>query len=40
MAIESENYEEIIRMYTTSNFFGKLNAILRYSKRDMFLLSA
>jgi hypothetical protein len=38
--IESDNYDEIIRMYTKDDVFPKLNAQLRFAKRDMFLLSA
>jgi len=38
--IESNNNEEIIKMYTKKDVFPKLNAQLRFAKRDMFLLSA
>jgi hypothetical protein len=39
-AIESKNYAEIIEMYTGLELYKNLNASLRFSKRDIFLLSA
>jgi hypothetical protein len=39
-AIDSDNYKDIIKMYTREDVILKLYDLLRSSKRDIFFLSA